>query len=905
MGQFAGGSGSAQDPWQIETAEQLDHVRDYLQDNFILIQDIDLGVPPWNEGGGWLGIGQVSGNIFGFDQNEAFNGHFNGNGHTIENLTIVNYAYPGQNGLFAFLGNNAVVENLNITNINLMGMGPIAGLAAFNGGVVRYVMVQGNLEGNQSNIGGIVGVNGGLVRHAIAHVTMVGNTNVGGIAGLNRPGAQIRNSYSSGNIINGMNFLGGLVGKNEGTLSNSYTTGYVNSGSAFYFGEIAGDNTGTISRCFFNLLAYPNPPARDGQGLTNAQMRDPASFESWDFESVWGLQQGITYPFLLQVEGDSPAKTDLIIETIPDYAGNPSGAGSYQYGAFAELMPHPVVGFTFLNWTNEEGEILSDEELFVYRIFNEPQTIYANYEGQFADGTGTVNNPFQIETAQHLYNVRNFIGEEHSDKYFMLVNDIDLFDITREGGAFANPTVSMGDYDAATTYDFGDIVNDDSGNNYVSLQSNNSGNALSNREFWYLSNFYGWEPIGYYVDDPYEVMGFTGRFNGNNKTISGLHINRPADENIGLFGVTEAATIIDLYLTDVDVTGNINVGALIGLSVSPFYGGGDYLENITVEGNITGTYCTWGCSTGGLVGRNEGESSLVSLASLGAVSGWERVGGIFGSLYFSELIDSNSDSAIQGQTFVGGLVGYNASSNILTSFSSGNITGLDWGAGGLVGYNHGSSISDSYSLSNVTGDRTVGGLVGENDGSITNSYSIGAVIGNENVGGLIGVDDGTTSNSYWNIETSGQDTSAGGEGRTTEQMTYPYDAETYVNWDFENIWAHDHDYTVNAGYPHLGEGIPTSIETEEDIPLQVKLHQNYPNPFNPVTTIQYELPQQQEVRLEVFNVLGRRVAVLFSGSQQAGYHSIQFDASRLASGMYLYRLQAGNVVLTQKMMLVK
>jgi len=97
----------------------------------------------------------------------------------------------------------------------------------------------------------------------------------------------------------------------------------------------------------------------------------------------------------------------------------------------------------------------------------------------------------------------------------------------------------------------------------------------------------------------------------------------------------------------------------------------------------------------------------------------------------------------------------------------------------------------------------------------------------------------------------------------------------------------------------------TSNPIEGELPKVLSLSQNYPNPFNPTTQIQYALPEAAEVRLDVFNMMGQRVATLINGHQTAGTHNITFDARHLASGVYLYRLQVGRTVLTRKMTLLK
>lgn len=89
------------------------------------------------------------------------------------------------------------------------------------------------------------------------------------------------------------------------------------------------------------------------------------------------------------------------------------------------------------------------------------------------------------------------------------------------------------------------------------------------------------------------------------------------------------------------------------------------------------------------------------------------------------------------------------------------------------------------------------------------------------------------------------------------------------------------------------------------VPRTYTLSQNYPNPFNPTTNIVYTVPKSGQVTLKVYNILGQQVATLFQGFQNTGKYIATFDAAKLASGVYLYRLQAGNTTLTKKMLLMK
>lgn len=98
---------------------------------------------------------------------------------------------------------------------------------------------------------------------------------------------------------------------------------------------------------------------------------------------------------------------------------------------------------------------------------------------------------------------------------------------------------------------------------------------------------------------------------------------------------------------------------------------------------------------------------------------------------------------------------------------------------------------------------------------------------------------------------------------------------------------------------------PVSLDGGIDLPAEVVLSQNYPNPFNPTTNIRFGLPTSDNVRISVYDVTGRKVSQIADAHFGAGYHIVPFDGSRLASGVYLYRLETGTTILTQKMSLIK
>lgn len=122
------------------------------------------------------------------------------------------------------------------------------------------------------------------------------------------------------------------------------------------------------------------------------------------------------------------------------------------------------------------------------------------------------------------------------------------------------------------------------------------------------------------------------------------------------------------------------------------------------------------------------------------------------------------------------------------------------------------------------------------------------------------------------------------------------------------------EYYESLGFDQLTGAIINGVtygtivgveEIAETYPRETRLFQNYPNPFNPITTINFDVPKKEWVRLTVFDVLGREVAVLVDGEKEQGSYSVVFNAQGISSGVYFYRLKSGGAMLTKKMIVQK
>lgn len=296
--------------------------------NYALGKDIDAS--------GLVGIGNdyLGGRPF------TFTGQFDGMGHTIDSAVV-------SNGLFTTIGQNGVVRNLSITNAFASFAAPVASgiLAGDNQGLIANVFTSGTPNGAGGGqghfdgpaVGGLVGQNEGTIERAGSNATVSNDGLAGGLVGQNsglivqsyasddvtgdnipEPGGlvgsnsgTIAQSYATGSASGPfINDAGGLVAHNSGVITQSFATGHVEGGSPnphypAQLGGIAGVNSGTVgSDVYWNVettgQAQGGPGVPAANGLTTAQMSNPASFVGWNFGpgGVWAMPAGATHPVL-------------------------------------------------------------------------------------------------------------------------------------------------------------------------------------------------------------------------------------------------------------------------------------------------------------------------------------------------------------------------------------------------------------------------------------------------------------------------------------------------------------------------------------------------------------------------------------------------------------------------------
>ncbi|MHC4075729.1 MAG: GLUG motif-containing protein [Planctomycetota bacterium] len=266
------GSGTQQDPYQIQTVDDLQFIGlgSILWDkHYILTADLDMAA--------------VSLNPIGYDRSNSFTGVFDGNGHVICNLSL-NLPDTDGVGLFGYIGSGGQVKHLGIEDINILGNNFVGGLVGFNyEGTISNCYSTGSITGRYS-LGGLVGSNShGIISNCFSTASVTGRGSLGGLAGFNIRGT-ISDCFSTGSVTGGDDSrqLGGLVGYHySGTISDCYATGSVAGGDySGGLGGLAGGNSGTISDCYATGQVTGGDDSGALGGLVGVYLGDWVSHQS-------------------------------------------------------------------------------------------------------------------------------------------------------------------------------------------------------------------------------------------------------------------------------------------------------------------------------------------------------------------------------------------------------------------------------------------------------------------------------------------------------------------------------------------------------------------------------------------------------------------------------------------------
>ena len=303
--------------------------------------------------------------------------------------------------------------------------------------------------------------------------------------------------------------------------------------------------------------------------------------------------------------------------------------------------------------------------------------------------------------------------------------------------------------------------------------------------------FKEWTPIAT------SASPYTGIFDGQNHTISGLYFNQEDSYDVGLFsrnnGKIANAGILDSYFY-----GTSKVGGVCG-------------NNYT--GTITNCYNTGSVSglgnLGGVSGYNY-TGSITNCYNTGNVSGSSGfVGGVSGCNSKGTIINSYNAGSVSGLECVGGVSGDNDTGSITDCYNIGNVSGSEGNVGGVNGNNNGGIITNSYNAGSVSGiERYVGGVNGWNNGTITNCYNVGSVSGSGYVGGVNGWNNGTITNCYYdstiytgNAIGNDKGTTKKVEGKTTDEFKTGEVAYLLQLDQSDEVWGQ----TIGTDtYPTLG-----------------------------------------------------------------------------------------------------
>ena len=792
--------------------------------------------------------------------NQPYNGTFEGANHTISGLYF-NNSTTNHVGLFG--GICGTVMNVGVIDSYFKGQSYVGGVCGMikNYGTITNCYNKGAVSGYRE-VGGVCGwmySSSTITKSTITDCYNTGKVSgkeyVGGVCGsiavYDSETATVTNCYNTGSV-SGTSAVGGVCGINGAFFSNStatvnkcYNTGAVSGSNEV--GGVCGRNTtspsystATVINCY-NIGAVSGDREVGGVCGNSAPVYDPGQNNAYTYikncynigtvsgtSSVGGVcgsalfdfQSGTSYYSKIEncyyntdiysgyavgniveggtvctkVEGKTSAKFRSGEVAYLLFYGNNDGVWGQAIGteSYPVLGGQTVYQFTPTCSSGSENKAYSN----TYYQNNIPDHYYINGIcsacGGYQPAQKNEEGYYEIDNAGQLF---WFAGLVNGDTNVCDYNEETNASGTKQNKAAyavltANIVVNSGLAEGKTMLE--------------SLEYDASGNVTNG------SNFVAWTPI----------ENYTGTFDGQGYTVSGLYFNDSSKERVGLFGYVDSGGKIS------------NVGVLDSYFQFRMRGGGicghnkGEINNCTNGGTVIGN--STGSGAGGVCGMNYG--TVKDCKNTGSVSGTVTgIGGVCGAFYSGSIENCLNEGTVSGtgettKSAYGGVCGQAKGGVIKLSSNTASIRGYN-AVGGVCGSNTGATLEDCYNTGAVIGTAlsSFGGVCGSNStGSIKNCYNTGAVSGNNNVGGVCGKNSGTITNCYYLSGTAtgginGEDATGSAESKSSTQFAsgeVAYLLQNGQTADENGVTPEVWGQTIGTeDYPVLG-GLPVYFRDE-------------------------------------------------------------------------------------------
>ena len=596
--------------WQeitlISTAEEFKAVVDdnaKWSKNYVLGADIDLG------GAEITPIGE-------FKPNYIFTGKFSGNGHTVSNFKI-NKPDNDQIGLFGY--SEGLIMELGVENAEVTGGEDVGSICGYNAGTITDCHNAATVNGN-SYIGGICGRNEGTITDCHNAATVNGYSDVGGISGrnvkINGSIGIIINCYNSGSVKGNDSSIGGVCGENyTGTIENSYNTGAVSGKNQV--GGVCGVSTGIITNSYNTGTVNGTNGVGGVCGGTSRHVIDlPSITNCYNTGAVSGKESiggvcGSCNENIIKNCYNTGAVTGsgLIIGGICGYSSDGSTISScYNTGAVSGNS----WGFGGVCGVRESSTVITN------CYYNKDICTVGGIDDSDVDGSATglttdeLCGELPTGFSSSVWTKGSLTAAVDSNNSKFRTAKFTFPSLTGVGKAYSVSEKKQ--------YNFGIDGNDD-WQEYTLISTAEEFKALVKDSSAWDKNYV----LGADIDlGGAEITpigngdtAFTGKFSGDGHIVSNFKINKPKDDNVGLFGCS-SKLIMNLGVENAEVIGNSKVGGICGSN-------GGTIINCYFTGTVSGSYE----SAGGICGFN-GKGTIANCYNTGTISGKLAVGGICG-----------------------------------------------------------------------------------------------------------------------------------------------------------------------------------------------------------------------------------------------------------------------------------